>query len=88
VVFERADGPLGIIAAVDVGRRQLEVYPLEAEKLLQVPGGLIIQEVDLGMDAASGQVAVYLFDGRPEGQAGPGFEGLGNDRVAIVVVDN
>jgi len=86
MIFERADGAFGGIAAVEVRGDQLVVDLVFLEELLEGGGSLIVESLELGAEAAGGEESVDAFVSRSMFGACAVFHGLGEDGVAVVVV--
>lgn len=87
VVFPSLDRSFGGVAAMAVGRDQLEVDVVFFKCFFEVIGAFIVKDVEIWSVAIGLQTGV---------QAGPGFgdlaglasfEGLGQDGVAIIIVE-
>ena len=86
MVFERPDGAFGGIAMMDTGRGKLKVDVLVAEELFERLGALVVQALELGTMAGGAEAGVENFESRQDGGAGAGLDGLGENAVAVVVV--
>jgi hypothetical protein len=88
VILERADGAFRGIATMDARRNKLEVDGFFDKKFFQCDGALVVESLELGTEAGGGEGGMELLVAGEDDGAGAVPEGLGEDGVAVVVVED
>ena len=77
VVFVGPNGTFGGVAAVAVGRDQLEIYGGVMEEIFEGLRGLVVESMELGTEATFNKDLTEIFEGLDEGWAGAIANGFG-----------
>jgi hypothetical protein len=88
VVFKRADGAFGSVAAMDVGRDKLEVDIFGAEEVFKDAGAFVVEALEDGSKAGFDKERMGAFVGGQDRGGSFVLHGLGMDVVAVVVVED
>jgi len=88
VVFKGSDGAFGGVAAVDVGRCELEIDVFVGEVLLKEFGSFIVEFHEFGAEAAGDKESVGASESSEEFGAGVVFCWFSDDCVAVEVVED
>ena len=87
MVFEGADGPFSVVAAMDVRGYQLEFRVLLMEVIFQGLAAFIVEGVQEQLAAVANKFVVDMFVGFENGGTPTVGDSPNVDRVAVVVVE-
>ena len=88
VVFPDADGSLGGICAMHMRRDELIIHSFGFHELLEACWTFVVKLLEKWAEAACGKFGVQLGVGSHKFVFTAGFEGLGQNVIAVVVVDD
>lgn len=87
MIFKRANGTFGGVAAVDGWWRKLEVYIFGGKEVLEKAGGFIVQTLEPRTQSGFAESGVKSLKGGKNSGCLTVFERLYEDGVAVVVVE-
>ena len=88
VILPSANGFFGGIGAVEVWWDQLVVHALGVHEFFEAGRALVVKLLEDGFEAPIGEQGVELGVGSDKLMFATGLEGLGEDVVAVIVVDD
>lgn len=88
MIFPSLDGSFGGVAAVAVRWYALEIYVILFKSLFEIVGAFVVEDVESGSVAVGLESGVQGCPGFGEFAGLASFEGLGEDGVAVVVVED
>lgn len=88
VIFERPDGAFSSIASVHARRGELEVDLFVAKELLEGGGTFVVEALELGAKTGGAESMVEGLVASKDGRGGAIGDGLSQNAVAVVVIED
>jgi hypothetical protein len=88
VIFERTDGAFSSIASVHARRGELEVDLFVTQELFEGGGTFVVEALELGAKAGGAEALVEGFVASKDGGGSAAGDGLRQDAIAVVVVED